>query len=91
MRDSREGALYQESNSRSGADAGCVQIGCVSRVEIGPAQGGCMLSSAHLKVSASTMPAPAMDLTMTADDNSCVNRTKEGAGTNVTHTCMRAS
>lgn len=31
----------------------------------------------------------AMHLTITADDSSCVNSTKDGAGTMVTHTCLR--
>ncbi len=42
----------------------------------------------HWKGSASTMPEPAMILTMRADDSSCVNSTKDGAGTIVTHTCI---
>lgn len=43
--------------------------------------------TAHWKGSASTILALAMSLTVTADDNSCVNSTKDGAGTIVTHTC----
>ena len=45
------------------------------------------VSTAHLNGSASTTPAPAMALTAIADDSSCANSTKDGAGTIVTHTC----
>jgi hypothetical protein len=43
-------------------------------------------AEAHWNFSASTMFADAMILTMTAEDSSCVNSTKDGAGTIVTHT-----
>jgi hypothetical protein len=42
---------------------------------------------AHWNFSASTMFADAMILTISAEDSSWVNSTKDGAGTIVTHTC----